>query len=264
MAGNVALHLASGVLVAALGSAALPAAAAAHRRGLAGAAGAAMFLFAAPGGEVVAWISGRFDSMATFFTLAACAAFVAEPAAFLDVIAGIALRLGRGGGALQGVGGDHAVRDPAAFVRDLPRGGNRRARARSDPARDALARPRGALPAVAASHVRLRDRGLRQLRSAHGGDEPGALVGRARQDPFMAAGRVPAAASLPLHRRAHAAAGAARLHRRGGGAPRHDRGPRACCSRWQLLYAARVAKLSPIWLGRPPLLPDAGLLRRRG
>jgi hypothetical protein len=91
MAVNVVLHLASGVLVAFLGvklSRVKGAAAWA-----AGAGGAAMFLFAAPGGEVVAWISGRFDSMATFFTLAACAAFVSSRR-WLDAAWWIALACG--------------------------------------------------------------------------------------------------------------------------------------------------------------------------
>jgi hypothetical protein len=77
MAVNVVLHLASGVLVAALGVK-LSKPESTARAWAAGAAGAAMFLFLAPGGEVVAWISGRFDAMATFFTLAACVAFVSS------------------------------------------------------------------------------------------------------------------------------------------------------------------------------------------
>lgn len=77
MAVNVVLHAASGVLVAALGVKLLPTVER-PRAWAAGAAGAAMFLFAAPGGEVVAWISGRFDATATFFTLAACVAFVSS------------------------------------------------------------------------------------------------------------------------------------------------------------------------------------------
>ncbi|HEX4781887.1 MAG TPA: hypothetical protein VH301_14085 [Usitatibacter sp.] len=91
MAVNIVLHLASGVLVAFIGvklSRVKGGAAWA-----AGAGGAAMFLFAAPGGEVVAWISGRFDSMATFFTLAACAAFVSSRRR-LDVAWWIALACG--------------------------------------------------------------------------------------------------------------------------------------------------------------------------
>jgi len=91
MAVNVLLHLASGMLVAFIGVKLSrvkgPAAWAA------GAGGAAMFLFAAPGGEVVAWISGRFDAMATFFTLAACAAFVSSRR-WLDAAWWIALASG--------------------------------------------------------------------------------------------------------------------------------------------------------------------------
>jgi len=92
MAVNVLLHAASGVLVAALGVTLLPGAER-PRAIAAGAAGAAMLLFAAPGGEVVAWISGRFDAMATFFTLAACVAFVSSRRA-LDAAWWIALASG--------------------------------------------------------------------------------------------------------------------------------------------------------------------------
>ncbi len=38
--------------------------------------GAAAFLFASPGAEVVGWASGRFDGFATLFTLASCAFFL--------------------------------------------------------------------------------------------------------------------------------------------------------------------------------------------
>ena len=92
MSVNVVLHAASGVLAAALGVKLVPTEERA-RAWAAGAAGAAMFLFAAPGGEVVAWISGRFDAMATFFTLAACVAFVSSRRAF-DAAWWIALACG--------------------------------------------------------------------------------------------------------------------------------------------------------------------------
>jgi hypothetical protein len=81
MAVNVLLHAGSGLLVALLGMKLAPLEER-PRAWAAGAAGAAMFLFAAPGGEVVAWISGRFDAMATFFTLAACVGFVSSRRAF--------------------------------------------------------------------------------------------------------------------------------------------------------------------------------------
>jgi len=92
MSVNVVLHAASGVLAAALGVKLVPTEERA-RAWAAGAAGAAMFLFVAPGGEVVAWISGRFDAMATFFTLATCVAFVSSRRA-LDAAWWIALACG--------------------------------------------------------------------------------------------------------------------------------------------------------------------------
>lgn len=80
MAGNTALHLGTGVLVAALG-ARLASTGEPARAAAAGALGAAMFLFAAPTAEVVGWICTRYDATATFFTLAAATslAFSARP-----------------------------------------------------------------------------------------------------------------------------------------------------------------------------------------
>ncbi|HST00991.1 MAG TPA: hypothetical protein VLJ84_04970, partial [Usitatibacter sp.] len=89
MAVNVVLHAASGVLAAALGVKLVPTAQR-SRAWAAAAVGASMFLFAAPGAEVVAWISGRFDAMATFFTLAACVAFASSRRA-LDIAWWLAL-----------------------------------------------------------------------------------------------------------------------------------------------------------------------------
>jgi hypothetical protein len=74
MATNVAIHVLNGAMVGAIGM---------HAAGgktdgrayAAGIAGAAIFLFFPPGVEVVAWISGRFDITATFFTLGACLLF---------------------------------------------------------------------------------------------------------------------------------------------------------------------------------------------
>ncbi len=71
---NVALHLGTAVLIASLG-AKLANCEERERAAAAGALGAAMFLFAAPSAEVVGWISTRFDSTATFFTVAAAATF---------------------------------------------------------------------------------------------------------------------------------------------------------------------------------------------
>ncbi|MGZ5104845.1 MAG: hypothetical protein ACXWHB_10430 [Usitatibacter sp.] len=74
MAVNVALHVLNGVMVGMIGVRAAEGSPSA--RGIAaGALGAALFLFLAPGAEVVAWISGRFDGSATFFTLLACVFF---------------------------------------------------------------------------------------------------------------------------------------------------------------------------------------------
>jgi hypothetical protein len=71
---NVALHLASGVMAGLLGV--LAAGVRGARAVAASAGGAALFLFFAPGVEVVAWISGRFDATATFFTLLSCVLFL--------------------------------------------------------------------------------------------------------------------------------------------------------------------------------------------
>ena len=74
MATEVAIHVANGVMAGAVGVYAAqdkPD----GRSIAAGVVGAALFLFFAPGAEVLAWISGRFDATATFFTLAACLAF---------------------------------------------------------------------------------------------------------------------------------------------------------------------------------------------
>ncbi len=75
MATEVALHLLNGAMAGALGvyvAQEKPDA----RSVAAGVVGAAMFLFFPPGAEVLAWISGRFDITATFFTLAACLLFL--------------------------------------------------------------------------------------------------------------------------------------------------------------------------------------------
>ena len=74
MATEVGIHVLNGVMVGAI------AAYAAEekpdgRTVAAGVMGAALFLFFAPGAEVLAWISGRFDVTATFFTLLACLLF---------------------------------------------------------------------------------------------------------------------------------------------------------------------------------------------
>ena len=74
MATNVVLHLLNGAMVGAIGAHA----AEEHpdaRTVAAAIAGAALFLFFPPGVEVLAWISGRFDITATFFTLGACLLF---------------------------------------------------------------------------------------------------------------------------------------------------------------------------------------------
>jgi hypothetical protein len=71
---NVAAHVASGVMAGALG-AMLAAERPLAREWACAALGAVFFVFAAPGAEVVAWISGRFDALATFFTLLSCLAF---------------------------------------------------------------------------------------------------------------------------------------------------------------------------------------------
>ncbi len=74
MATEVVLHVANALMAGAIGMYAAedkPGA----RSLAAGIAGAAIFLFFAPGAEVLAWISGRFDVTATFFTLLACVLF---------------------------------------------------------------------------------------------------------------------------------------------------------------------------------------------
>ncbi|MEP7068361.1 MAG: hypothetical protein ABI789_03935 [Usitatibacter sp.] len=75
MATNVALHVLNAIMAGAIGMQA--AAEKPDARALAaGIVGAALFLFFPPGVEVLAWISGRFDITATFFTLLACLAFL--------------------------------------------------------------------------------------------------------------------------------------------------------------------------------------------
>ncbi|HEY4999463.1 MAG TPA: hypothetical protein VII36_09975, partial [Usitatibacter sp.] len=77
MATEVALHVANGLLVGAIGARLADEKPGA--RALAAATlGAALFLFAAPGVEVLAWISGRFDATATFFTLLTCLIFLSS------------------------------------------------------------------------------------------------------------------------------------------------------------------------------------------
>ena len=74
MATEVAIHVLNGVMAGAIGMYAAeenPGA----RTVAAGVVGASLFLFFAPGAEVLAWISGRFDATATFFTLLACLLF---------------------------------------------------------------------------------------------------------------------------------------------------------------------------------------------
>lgn len=74
MAVNVAIHLLNGVMVGLIGARAAEEKPGA-RTVAAATLGAALFLFLAPGAEIVAWISGRFDGSATFFTLLACVFF---------------------------------------------------------------------------------------------------------------------------------------------------------------------------------------------
>ena len=74
MATEVAIHVLNGVMAGAMGSYAAQEKPDA-RTVAAGILGAALFLFFAPGAEVLAWISGRFDATATFFTLLACLMF---------------------------------------------------------------------------------------------------------------------------------------------------------------------------------------------
>lgn len=72
---NVLIHALNGAMVGAIGV--LAAEGRASARAVAAAAvGAALFLFFAPDAEVVAWISGRFDATATFFTLLSCLLFL--------------------------------------------------------------------------------------------------------------------------------------------------------------------------------------------
>ena len=74
MATEVAIHVLNGVMAGAIGMYAAEEKPGA-RTVAAGVVGAALFLFFAPGAEVLAWISGRFDATATFFTLLACLLF---------------------------------------------------------------------------------------------------------------------------------------------------------------------------------------------
>ena len=74
LATELAFHVSNGVMVGAIGAYAAQEKPDA-RAVAAGVVGAALFLFFAPGAEVLAWISGRFDVTATFFTLLACLLF---------------------------------------------------------------------------------------------------------------------------------------------------------------------------------------------
>ena len=74
LATEVAIHVLNGVMAGAIGVRAAQERPDA-RAVAAGVAGAALFIFFAPGAEVLAWISGRFDATATFFTLLACLLF---------------------------------------------------------------------------------------------------------------------------------------------------------------------------------------------
>lgn len=90
---NVLLHLASGVMAGMIGV--MAAGARGARAVVASAGGAALFLFFAPGVEVVAWISGRFDVTATFFTLLSCVLFLrsrrfGDAASWFSLAAGVA------------------------------------------------------------------------------------------------------------------------------------------------------------------------------
>ncbi|HUP31253.1 MAG TPA: hypothetical protein VM122_13830, partial [Usitatibacter sp.] len=75
MAVTVGLHVANGLLVAAIALASAQPRPDA-RAVAAAAGGAALFLFFAPGVEVAAWVSGRFDAVATLFSLLSVLAFV--------------------------------------------------------------------------------------------------------------------------------------------------------------------------------------------
>jgi len=95
---NVATHLASGVLVGVLALQLL-----CRRDALAvqsAAIGAACFLFATPAAEVMPWASGRFDGLATFFTVLACVGFAAsrratDAAGLLSLLAAAAAMLSK-------------------------------------------------------------------------------------------------------------------------------------------------------------------------
>lgn len=76
MAVNIALHVASAVMAGTIGVRLVGARGA--QASFAAALGAALFLAASPGAEVVAWISGRFDASATFFSLLSCLLFLAS------------------------------------------------------------------------------------------------------------------------------------------------------------------------------------------
>ena len=80
---NVAIHVINGMLVGVLG-AMLVAERPGAREIAAGVMGGALFMFFAPDAEVVAWISGHYDALATFFVLYACIMFVRSRRA-LDV-----------------------------------------------------------------------------------------------------------------------------------------------------------------------------------
>ena len=92
MAVNALLHVGSGVLVAAIGMR-LARTESPWQAMTAGAAGAALFLFMATSAECAAWISGRFDACATFFTVLACYAFLVSRRTF-DAAWWIALAAG--------------------------------------------------------------------------------------------------------------------------------------------------------------------------
>jgi hypothetical protein len=96
LAVNVALHVASAVMAGAIGV--LAAGARGARAWIGAAAGAALFLFFSPSAEVIAWISGRFDATATFFTLLSCLLFLrsrtlADRYAVLSLASGVAALL---------------------------------------------------------------------------------------------------------------------------------------------------------------------------
>jgi hypothetical protein len=80
MSVNIALHVASAVMAGTIGVRLVGARGA--QASVAAALGAALFLSFAPSAEVAAWISGRFDASATFFTLFSCLLFLASRRAF--------------------------------------------------------------------------------------------------------------------------------------------------------------------------------------